>query len=88
MLMITCTETDGTGRKLKLEGKLREPWIDELRKVCDAVGTPPNSLHLDLASLTFIDAVSVQWLDGLIRQGATVTACSRFVAAMLNTSER
>ena len=86
MLMITCTETDSTGRKLKLEGKLREPWLDELRTVCNAVGTP-SSLHLDLASLTFIDAVSVQWLDGLIRQGATVTACSRFVAAMLNISE-
>ena len=55
--------------------------------MCDAVGTPPSGLHFDLASLTFIDAVSVQWLDGLIRQGATVTACSGFVAAMLNISE-
>ena len=87
MLMITCKETSGSGRLLKLEGKLREPWLDELRSACDATGTPPSGLHFDLAALTFIDAAGVQWLDGLIRQGATVTACSRFVAEMLNVSQ-
>ena len=83
MLMITCTENNGSGRKLKLEGQLRQPWLEELRNACGAGGTPPSRLSFDLAALTFIDTASVQWLDALIRQGATVTACSRFVAEVL-----
>ena len=87
MLMITCTENSGAGRKLKLEGQLRQPWLEELRTACGAGGTPPSGLSFDLAALTFIDAASAQWLDALIRQGATVTACSRFVAEMLKTRQ-
>ena len=87
MLMITCTENSAAGRKLKLEGQLRQPWLEELRNACGAGGTPPNGLSFDLAALTFIDAASAQWLDALIRQGATVTACSRFVAEMLKTRQ-
>jgi anti-anti-sigma regulatory factor len=83
MLMITCVESNDPGRLLKLEGKLREPWLEELRAVCAAV-TPPGGLRFDLTALTFIDAAGVHYLAGLIRQGATVTACSRFVAEMLN----
>jgi hypothetical protein len=84
MLMITCTENSGTGRKLKLEGQLRQPWLEELRNSCGAGGMPPSGLSFDLAALTFIDEASVEWLDAVIRQGATITACSRFVAKMLD----
>jgi hypothetical protein len=84
MLLITFTETIAMGRQIKLEGKLREPWLEEVQKVCNPGGDSPGGLHLDLSSLTFIDAASVQWLHGVIRQGATVTACSPFVAAMMN----
>ena len=84
MLMITCTENSGTGRKLKLEGQLRQPWLEELRNSCGAGGMPPSGLSFDLAALTFVDAAGVQWLDDVIHQGATVTACSRFVAELLN----
>ena len=87
MLMITCTETIDVGRTLKLEGQLRQPWLEELQSACGAGGTAPSRLSFDLAALTFIDAASVQWLDALIRQGATVTACSRFVAEMLKTRQ-
>jgi hypothetical protein len=86
MLMITCMETSGAGRNLKLEGQLRQPWLEELQSACGG-GTPPSRLTFDLAALTFIDTASVQWLDALIRQGATVTACSRFVAEMLKTRQ-
>jgi hypothetical protein len=83
MLMITCTENSGAGRKLKLEGQLRQPWLEELHNACGGGVTPPSGLSFDLAALTFIDAASAQWLDALIHQGATVTACSRFVAEVL-----
>ena len=87
MLMITCTEYGGACRKLKLEGQLQQPWLEELRNACGAGMTPPSRLSFDLAALTFIDGASVQWLDALIRQGATITACSRFVAEMLKTRQ-
>jgi hypothetical protein len=87
MLIITCTENGGAGRKLKLEGQLRQPWLEELRNACGAGGTPPNGLSFDLAALTFIDTAGVEWLNALIRKGATITACSRFVAEMLKTRQ-
>jgi hypothetical protein len=87
MLMITCMEKSGAGRKLKLEGQLRQPWLEELRDACGAGRMPPSRLSFDLAALSFIDTASVHWLDALIRQGATVTACSPFVAEMLKTRQ-
>jgi anti-anti-sigma regulatory factor len=87
MLMITCIESSDAGRLLKLEGKLREPWLDELRSACVATGTPPTGLRLDLTALTFIDEAGAQFLDSLIRQGATVIACSPFVAEMLDINQ-
>jgi hypothetical protein len=87
MLMITCTENSGAGRKLKLEGQLRQPWLEELQSACGSGGSTPSRLFFDLAALTYIDTASAQWLDAMIRQGATVTACSRFVAEMLKTRQ-
>jgi hypothetical protein len=42
MLMITCTETIDVGRTLKLEGQLRQPWLEELQSACGAGGTAPS----------------------------------------------
>ena len=88
MLMITRSDGSDLTRTLKVEGKLVEPWIGELAAVCGESSVTPNRVCLDLCDLTFIDVAGARFLSGLIRDGATVTACSGFVAEMLHLKER
>jgi anti-anti-sigma regulatory factor len=84
MLMITRIEEENTIRTLKLQGKLRGPWVDELRAVCVAAASPSVLLRLDLAAVTFVDAAGVDCLRELMKEGIPVVASSGFVAALLD----
>jgi len=53
---------------LKLEGKLIGPWVDELRRACDELATPPSGLHLNLSAVTFIDSAGINLLGDLQEQ--------------------
>ncbi len=68
---------------LKLEGKLIGPWVDELRRVCEELHTPPSGLRLNLAGVTFIDPAGIKLLGDLIRLGATISECTGFVDELL-----
>ncbi len=72
-----------SSRRLKLEGKLLEPWLDELRRACAEAANPGMALHLDLAGITFVDAAGAQLLRELIQQGAALDRCSGFVTTLL-----
>ena len=69
---------------LKLEGKLLEPWVGEVRRACAEPGACLGPLLLDLSAVTFVDAAGIDLLRELIRQGMGVTACSDFVAELLD----
>ena len=84
MLRITRSEGSDSTRTLKLEGKLVGPWIVELESAFDTPRINPDRVHLDLAGLTFVDEEGARSLQGLLRAGARVLACSRYVAEMLN----
>ncbi|MFI5459829.1 MAG: STAS domain-containing protein [Isosphaerales bacterium] len=89
MLRIARIDVDGNGliQTLRLEGKLRGPWVDELIRACEDPQTPPSCLRLDLSALTFIDSAGAKLLDDLIRKGARVVGCSGFIAEMLNLNK-
>lgn len=72
---------------LKLEGKLLEPWIEELERSIHGAPAHPNALKLDLSALTFADTAGARFLLGLLRQGAMLTACSGYVAALLHVEK-
>jgi anti-anti-sigma regulatory factor len=80
MLRIMKLEADDGIIVIKLDGKLLEPWIEELRQSIDG---SRSAIKLDLSALTFADAAGAQALGDLLRQGASVIACSRFIAALL-----
>ena len=90
VLRITGIELDGSDsiRTLKLEGKLKGPWVDELSRACEESRTPPSCLRLDLAHVTFIDPAGLKLLDDLVRQGATIVGCSDFISVLLNGGRR
>ena len=80
MLRIIKQPIDESTILLKLEGKLLEPWIEEMQR--SIIGSA-NTVKLDLSALTFADAAGVHLLADMIRRGAKLTACSGFVAALL-----
>jgi len=87
--MLRITEVaNGSGLLLKLEGKLREPWVEELAR---AAGRPLPEGHgpirLDLLSVTFADDAGVRLLRELLRQGVKIAPTSAFIAALLRLED-
>lgn len=84
MLRITRV-LDDRGLTLRLEGKLLSAWVDELRQAGAGHGaTSTQPLTLDLAQLSFADAEGARLLADLLEGGATLVACSSFVAELLH----
>lgn len=83
MLRITRHPRDGA-TLLRLEGVLREGWLDEvIAQVTLAQSTASSRLKLDLTDVTFVDAAGTALLRDLIANHAQVVGCSGFVAASL-----
>ncbi len=88
MLKITTIGTDSSSPILTLEGKLLEPWVEELRRVCDEWQSRSVPLQLDLAAVTYVDTAGHALLrDLLCRRKAVIVARSSFVAALLERDE-
>jgi hypothetical protein len=69
-------------RVVRLEGKLLEPWVEELRSLF--AGLEAGALPaLDLSGLSFVDRPGLEVLQRLERQGVRIKACSPFVAELL-----
>jgi hypothetical protein len=83
MLRLTRIEGTHPTQTIRLEGKLLQPWVDEVRNAC-ACGTDlAGQTSLDLSALTFVDAAGEELLRKLIGQGIEVVACSSYVADLL-----
>ena len=87
--MLRITEVaDGSGLLLKLEGKLREPWVEELaRSARRPLPEGHGPIRLDLSSVTFADEAGVRLLRELLQQGVEIAATSAFVAALLRLED-
>jgi len=71
MLRISTIDTR-LQRRLILEGKLVEPWLGELRKVCDNANLTLDGrkLVIDLTDVTVIGCEAESTLSDLMQQGA------------------
>jgi hypothetical protein len=83
MLRITVSRPDPSCRILKLEGKLLQAWVDEVRRFFAEAeeGSLPS---LDLSGLSFVDRPGTEMLQQLLRQGVRIHSCSPFVAELLH----
>jgi hypothetical protein len=88
MIRITHVSAPGAALTLKVEGKLLEPWVDELLQACTGGPSRGQPIQLDLSALHFVDAAGARLLRDLIRQGIQVTKCSGYVAELLNVEKR
>jgi anti-anti-sigma regulatory factor len=83
MLRITTIGNDPSTTIVRIEGKLLEPWLEEVRRACVELVAPQRPVCLDLGAVTFVDAAGVDLLHELFQRGVTLAACSAFVAALL-----
>ena len=87
MLKITVSNQGSSRHIIRLEGKLLQAWVDEVRRFC--VEAEDGSLPgLDLSGLSFVDRRGAEMLQQLLRQGVRIHACSPFVAALLRWDQK
>jgi hypothetical protein len=84
VLKITRLSGKGRIRTLKLEGEILGPWVAAVRDACTKRGRRSSRLRLDLAAVTYADAVGVQLLHDLVGEGIEIAACSLFIAELLH----
>ena len=84
MLRITYTQVHDSVLTLRLEEKLRGPWVKEFARLFEELSCSPDRLRLDLSAVTFVDGTGVSLLSDLLGRGATLAACSGLVAEFLH----
>ena len=84
MLKITRIEGQDSSLTFKLEGRLLEPWVAEVLKVCTSGNGRARDTSLDLSGLTFTDQAGARLLRDLVRGGIGISATSGFVAELLH----
>ena len=82
MLRITRILEPHSAPTLRLEGKLLEPWIEELLQEY------ADGIRLDLSAVTFVDTAGAMLLRQLIERGTEIVACSGYVAELLQVDKR
>ena len=75
MLKIT-TQSDPDRVRLKLDGKLAGPWVEELARTWEATtgGSERRPIVVNLSEVTFIDADGKRLLARMFQQGADFEA--------------
>jgi len=88
MRILQTTDVDGSV-VLRLEGKMRGQWVDELRHLSSEIlQKPANRLVLDLAEITFIDTAGLELLHELSSRHVILNNSSLFVTHQLKAMEQ
>ena len=83
MRILQATETDGSVL-LRLEGTVRDQWVDELRHLSsELLQQPGTRLVLDLAEVSFIDTAGLDLLGELSARHVRLINCSLFVTQQI-----
>jgi len=84
----TCINPDAT--RLIVEGKLAGACVGELEKCWRETASTksPESILVDLRSVTFVDAAGKQLLAGMHERGTRFTAAGLFAKCLIEEIER
>ncbi len=84
MLRITVVESSSQVVRLRVEGRVTDRWVAELRKSCAVHALYDGiRLTLDLADVSFVDAAGIELLKELRSCCVTLLSPSPFVAEQL-----
>jgi anti-anti-sigma regulatory factor len=83
--MVKISIVDGTGkvRTVRLEGRLVDIWVTEVRKYCDTVLSERRKLILDLTNVSFADRPGIELLQQLQARNVRLVNCSPFLAGQI-----
>ncbi len=84
-MLRTTSVINDEATTLRLEGKLCGPWVEEVQNCFDQAAGQTRVVHLDLGRVLFVDDAGASLLRRLLACGATVVACSSYVAELLRT---
>ncbi len=84
MLRITVVESSSEAVRLRVEGRLTDRWVEELRRSCEVQALFDGiRLTLDLADVSFVDTTGIELLKELRSRCVTLLSPSPFVAEQL-----
>jgi len=84
MLRITVVESSPSAVTLRVEGRITGPSVEELRTVCDVhTFADEVQLSLELADVSFADAVGILLLKELGSRGVGLIRANPFLAEQL-----
>ena len=86
MLKISPAENLHSATRLRLEGRIVGPWVEELKEACARLMGQGRRPQLNLANVSFIDDAGLRLLSQLCRDGVTMVDCSPFVAEQLKSA--
>lgn len=79
-------EDEGIAR-LRVEGRVTQQTVEELKASCEAGFTDHPTLLLELSEVQFVDATGLEALRNLVRRGAVLVGCSGFLSELLRTND-
>jgi len=83
MVKISTVEGTGKVRTVRLEGRLVDMWVTEVRKYCDTVLSERRELILDLTNVSFADRPGIELLQQLQAKNVRLVNCSPFLAGQI-----
>ncbi len=87
MLRITVVESSSMAVRLRVEGRVTDRWVEELRRSCDVHAFYDGiQLTLDLADVSFVDTAGIDLLKELRSRCVTLLSPSPFVAEQLKAA--
>ena len=86
MLKISLVEEPYEAITLRLEGQVKGPWVEALRKACEQLLARGSGLALDLTEVSFLDRDGLALCHHLRDCQVAFRHCSPFVAEQLRGS--
>jgi ABC-type transporter Mla MlaB component len=79
-------EHESEGVRLRLEGKLIQPWVDELVQTwVDLTTRLPRQtpIEVDLSAVSFVDARGKSLLASMLKGGCSMHGTGPFISALI-----
>ncbi len=83
MIKVTRVLSNESAVTLRVEGSVRGPDLEELRRECRDATADGTPLVVDLSGVSFMDAAGAEWMRQMRAQGARLTGCRGLVDQLL-----
>ncbi len=83
MLRITPMQEDPAVVRVRVEGRVTQHTVEEMKVACESFLTDHRTLLLELSGVQFVDPAGIEAFHHLVRRGAVLTGGSGFLTELL-----